>query len=132
MALNVLIVDDSATVRSVIAKTLELAELPIREVYEASNGAEALLVLEDHWVDLVFSDLNMPVMDGVALVEKMAEDDLLKTLPVIVVSTEGSATRIEQLKDKGIRAFIRKPFTPEMLRETVESVLQGAWRESRS
>lgn len=129
MALNVLIVDDSATVRAVIGKTLRLAELPIQELHEASNGVEALAQLKAHWVDLVFTDLNMPEMDGVALVGKMSEDDLLKTVPVIVVSTEGSATRIEELKRKGIRAFVRKPFTPETIREAVENVLEGSGYE---
>lgn len=125
MALNVLIVDDSATLRAVIIKSLRMAELPIQEVYEAPNGAEALKTLRENWVDLVFTDLNMPVMDGLALVEQMAKDDLMKTTPVIVVSTEGSATRIGELKSKGVRAFVRKPFTPEFIRETVERVLEG-------
>lgn len=125
MALNVLIVDDSATLRAVIIKTLRMAELPIQEVYEAPNGEEALKALRDNWVDLVFTDLNMPVMDGLAMVDRMAQDDLMKTTPVIVVSTEGSATRIEELKSKGVRAFVRKPFTPELIRETVECVLEG-------
>jgi two-component system chemotaxis response regulator CheY len=125
MSLNILIVDDSSTLRAVIAKTLRMAELPIQEVHQASNGAEALKVLGEHWVDLVFTDLNMPVMDGLALVERMAQDDLMKTTPVIVVSTEGSATRVEELKQKGVSAFVRKPFTPELIRETVETVLQG-------
>ncbi|MDX9974040.1 MAG: response regulator [FCB group bacterium] len=125
MALNVLIVDDSATLRAVIIKTLRMAELPIQEVYEAPNGEEALKALRDNWVDLVFTDLNMPVMDGLAMVDRMAQDDLMKTTPVIVVSTEGSATRIEELKSKGVRAFVRKPFTPELIRETVERVLEG-------
>lgn len=125
MALNVLVVDDSATVRSVIAKTLRLAEVPINELHEASNGEEALMVLRDQWIDLVFSDLNMPVMDGMALVERMSSDELLKVIPVIIVSTEGSTTRIEELKLKGISGFIRKPFTPEQVREMIDQVLGG-------
>lgn len=125
MALNVLVVDDSATVRSVIAKTLRLAEVPINELHEASNGEEALVVLKDQWIDLVFSDLNMPVMDGMALVDRMSSDDILKAIPVIIVSTERSTTRIEELKLKGISGFIRKPFTPEQMREMIDSVLGG-------
>lgn len=125
MALNVLVVDDSATVRSVIAKTLRLAEVPINELHEASNGEEALVVLKDQWIDLVFSDLNMPVMDGMALVDRMSSDEILKAIPVIIVSTEGSTTRIEELKLKGISGFIRKPFTPEQVREMIDSVLGG-------
>jgi two-component system chemotaxis response regulator CheY len=62
-------------------------------------------------------------MGGVEMIERMHEDDYLKKIPVIVVSTEGSATRIEQLKTKGVCAYIRKPFTPELIRKVVDDVL---------
>jgi len=123
MALNILIVDDSATVRAVIIKTLEIAGIPVNELYQAENGQEALDLLAEHWIDLVFADINMPVMNGIEMVERMSADGLLKTVPVIIVSTEGSATRIEQLLGKGVSAFIRKPFTPEMLREAVDNIM---------
>jgi two-component system chemotaxis response regulator CheY len=125
MALNILVVDDSMTVRAVIAKTLHLAELPINELYQASNGKEALDILNDHRIDLVLADINMPVMSGIEMIEKMSEDGLLKTIPVIIVSTEGSTTRIEHLKSKGISAYVRKPFTPEKIREVVDDILGG-------
>ena len=123
MSLNILIVDDSATVRAVIKKTLEIAEVPVSELYQAENGQEALDALSANWIDLVFADINMPVMTGIELVEKMAEDGLLKTVPVVIVSTEGSATRIEELKAKGVSAYIRKPFTPELLRSVVDDIV---------
>lgn len=129
MAINVLVVDDSETVRQVIAKTLQLANLPIGQVFMAGNGKEALDVLADNWVDLVFSDINMPVMGGIELIERMRGDELLKTIPVIVVSTEGSATRIEELRAKGVSAYVRKPFTPETLRKVVEDVLGAVKNE---
>jgi two-component system, chemotaxis family, chemotaxis protein CheY len=123
MALKILIADDSATVRAVIAKALAIAGIPVGEVMEASNGQEALDILGKNWVDLVFTDLNMPVMGGMEMIAKMAESDLLKTVPVVVISTEGSASRVEELKAKGISAYLRKPFTPEMLREVVNNTL---------
>ena len=123
MSLNVLIVDDSQTVREIIAKTLEMAQIPVGERFTAANGKEALDILRDQWIDLVFSDINMPVMGGVEMIEKMSQDDVLKNIPVVVVSTEGSATRIEQLKQKGVDAYIRKPFTPERLREVVDQII---------
>jgi two-component system chemotaxis response regulator CheY len=125
MAFNVLVVDDSTIVREIIAKTLQLADVPVNELHEAANGEEALTVLGNHWVDLVFTDINMPVMGGMEMIEKMADDAMLKTIPVIVVSTEGSATRIEQLKTKGISAYVRKPFTPETIRRVVNEVMGG-------
>lgn len=123
MALNILVVDDSETVRSIILKTLKLSGLELNEPLQASNGHEALAVLRDNWVDLVLTDINMPDMGGVELIEHMKQDDVLKTIPVVVVSTEGSATRIEELKEKGVRAYIRKPFTPEQIRGVLDEVL---------
>ena len=123
MAYNILIVDDSDTVRAVIAKTLELAGVEVSQLHQAANGQEALAVLKDEWVDLVFTDINMPVMTGVELIQKMAEEGSLDTTPVVVVSTEGSKTRMEELMNKGVRAYIRKPFTPESLKEVVDNVL---------
>jgi len=123
MALNILVVDDSETVREIIAKTLELAQVPVSELFMAANGKEALDILAEHWVDLVFSDINMPVMGGVEMIERMHEDELMKTIPVVVVSTEGSATRIDQLKSKGVSAYIRKPFTPELIRKVVDDII---------
>jgi two-component system chemotaxis response regulator CheY len=126
MALNILVVDDSKTVRAVIVKTLALARVPVGDVFQASNGQEALDIMKGHWIDLVFSDINMPVMDGVEMIERMQQDEVLRAIPVIVVSTEGSATRIEQLKAQGVRAYIRKPFTPEMVRGVVDEVIGAA------
>lgn len=123
MAFNILLVDDSNTVRSVIKKAFRLAEVPVNELHEASNGKEALDILSNHWIDIVFSDINMPVMTGIELVDKMRADGLLKTVPVVAISIEGSAARIEELKAKGVSAYIRKPFTPELIREVVEEIL---------
>ena len=125
MALNILVVDDSAVVRAVFSKTFKLIGIPVGELYQAANGKEALEILNENWVDLVFSDINMPVMGGVEMIEKMSDDGLLKTIPVVVVSTEGSTTRIEQLKSKGISAYIRKPFTPELVRKVVDDIVGG-------
>jgi len=123
MAYNILVVDDSSIIRSVIKKTLKLAEVPVNELYEAENGKEGLERLTEHWVDLVFADINMPVMTGIEMIDKMAADGLLKTIPVVIVSTEGSATRFDELSKKGVKAYIRKPFTPEVLRDVVKQVM---------
>ncbi|MBI5095374.1 MAG: response regulator [Candidatus Hydrogenedentes bacterium] len=126
MSLNILVVDDSITVRAVIAKTLEVAGVSVNCLYQAANGKEALDILAEQWVDLIFSDINMPIMGGVEMIEKLNADATLSCIPVIVVSTEGSATRMEELKSKGVRAYIRKPFTPEMVRKVVDDITGGA------
>ena len=124
MSMNVLVVDDSRTMRALIIKTLKLAGLEVDELFQAADGGEALEIMEVSHVDLVLSDINMPGMNGVEMIEKMNERDLLKEIPLIVLSTEGSDERITSLKDKGIRAFLRKPFSPEALREVVDGVVE--------
>lgn len=119
MALDVLVVDDSDIIRSMVKKTLRLAELPLGNVYEAANGREALDVLDGNWVDLVLADLNMPVMDGIEMVDRMKASRDIAGIPVIVISTEGNAKRIEEMRSKGVAEFIRKPFTPESIRDAV-------------
>ncbi|MGQ9610293.1 MAG: response regulator [bacterium] len=123
MLYNILIVDDSRTTRAVISKTLNLAGVPINELYEAENGKIALDILEKKWIDLVLADINMPEMDGVEMVDRMSKDGLLRTIPVVVVSTEGSQTRIEEMRSKGVKAYVRKPFTPEVIKSIVENIL---------
>jgi len=123
MGLKVLLVDDSETVRAVMAKTFDLAGLDIEAVHHAANGKEALAVLRQESVDLVFTDINMPVMGGVEMLETMKQDSALANIPVVIVSTEGSATRVDQLKEKGVSAYVRKPFTPEGLREVIDSII---------
>ena len=123
MAYNILVVDDSRTMRAVLLKTLSMTELNLGEIYVAENGRDALDKLRDHWVDLVMTDLNMPEMTGLELIDKMAADGMLKSTPVIVISTDGSAERVEGLLEKGVREFIRKPFTPEAITEAITKVL---------
>jgi two-component system chemotaxis response regulator CheY len=123
MAYNILIVDDSETVRAVVGKAIEMAGIPIKSLLTAINGKEALELLGREWVDLVFADINMPVMGGVEMIRLMKADIDMKDIPVIVLSTEGSITRIKGLLDSGVNAFLRKPFTPEALKTTIESVL---------
>jgi two-component system chemotaxis response regulator CheY len=121
MSLNVLVVDDSTVVRTVIIKTLRILKLPLGEVYEAANGLEALDTLEANWIDLVFADINMPVMNGEEMIERMRANPAWADLPLVVVSTEGSETRIERLERKGAR-FIHKPFAPEIVRDVVREL----------
>lgn len=123
MAYNILIVDDSRVTRAIIAKTLGYAEVPINELYQAENGAEALKILNKNWIDLVLADINMPVMNGIEMIDKMSEDSLLKIIPVVVISTEGSQARIDELKSKGVREFVRKPFRPGIIKDIVNSIL---------
>ena len=122
MTLNVLIVDDSATMRSMLVKTLQMSGLPLGTVSQASNGKEGLELLDREWVDIVFLDINMPVLSGMEMIESMRKKPELVNTPIIVVSTESSQTRIEEVQSKGVK-FIHKPFTPERVREIVQSIV---------
>ena len=118
MRFNVLVVDDNRVMRRVMIRTLEMTGLPLGEVHEAGDGAEALEVLQSHWVDLALVDINMPVMNGEELIDRVRDDPELRDLRIIVVSTEGSETRIEKVLRQNA-CFVHKPFTPEQIREAV-------------
>ena len=122
MSLNILIVDDSMVVRAVVHKALKLAGVPIEELYEAADGQEALNILEKHDVDLIFSDLMMPVMDGEAFVTCLNESGRINEIPVIVVSSAAGTERMIRLQKLGVKGFIHKPFTPEQIGDVVGKV----------
>ena len=121
MALNILVVDDSAVMRKMIIKTMGMCGLPIGEIKQAANGREGLEELYKNWIDIVILDINMPVMNGEEMIDEMQQDPEIKDIPVVVISTEGSSTRIDRLKERGAM-FIQKPFTPEMIRDTIYEV----------
>jgi len=123
MGINILIVDDSKIIRGVISKTLHLSGIEIGTIYEAGNGKEALEVLRNNWVDLILTDINMPEMNGIELIDEICKDEILRTIPIAIISTEGSQTRVEELKSKGVKAYLRKPFTPESLRNMIIELL---------
>lgn len=123
-SLNVLIVDDSATTRALIKRTLRLAKLPGGEVFEASHGFEALAVMDRFHVDLVLADLHMPQMGGVELTRAMRADESTREIPVVIVSAEPNSETLDNLRrTPGVRGCIRKPFTPEMVRDVVGAIL---------
>ena len=121
MALNVLVVDDSAVMRKMIIRSLQLSGLPIGKISEAGNGKEGIEVLEQNWIDLALIDINMPVMNGEEMIEEIRNNQQMKDLPIIVVSTESSESRIEMLQKKGA-GFVHKPFNPATLRETIKKL----------
>ncbi|TVR57858.1 MAG: response regulator [Gemmatimonadales bacterium] len=121
MAFNVLVVDDSAVMRTMIIRTLRMTGVRLWQIHEASHGREALEILDDHWVDLALVDINMPVMNGEEFIDRVREDPITRDLSIIVVSTESSETRINKILGRGA-SFIHKPFRPESLREAILNV----------
>jgi two-component system chemotaxis response regulator CheY len=92
--------------------------VPLGEIYQAGNGQEGLQAIEENWVDLALVDLNMPTMGGEEMIQELRANADSATLPVVVISTESSDTRIATLRDKGA-GFIHKPFKPEELKEQI-------------
>ncbi|MFC1552574.1 response regulator [Candidatus Latescibacterota bacterium] len=123
MVLNILIVDDSEVMRKVIRRIMSLSGFELGVVMEAEHGEEALSVLNDNWIDVVISDINMPVMNGIELLKKMKETESMASTPVIVVSTEGRSERIEEIMNLGAAGFITKPFNPEDIRGVISEAL---------
>lgn len=126
MLYSILIVDDSLPMRAVIKRTLKAAGYGASHLLEAANGEEALALMKNSWVDLVITDYNMPVMDGLAFIRAMKGQDLFQDIPVVVVSTEGSQTRIDEFMKAGAAGYITKPFTAEAVRDVIVTILGEA------
>lgn len=125
MAFRVLIVDDSPAMRTFIRRVLELSGLELSGCLQASGGDQALTLLRHECVDVILTDINMPGMDGEQFVSRLEADELLRAVPVIVVSTDGTEGRIHRMLSLGARGYVTKPFLPETLREELERVLEA-------
>jgi two-component system, chemotaxis family, chemotaxis protein CheY len=123
MAFHLMIVDDSPAMRAFIARVVELSGLDVGKCLQASNGREALDLLGEHWVDIILTDVNMPTMNGEEFLRRLEQDELLRTVPVLVISTDGSEHRVHRMMALGARGYITKPFSPELLRERMEQLL---------
>ncbi len=123
MPYSLLIVDDSKSMRSVIRKVLEMSGFKADNYFEAGHGQEALEVMSGHGIDLILTDINMPVMDGMELLAEMRRRPELSAVPVIVVSTEGSTERQAEAMSLGAAGYLQKPFQPEEVRRLLEKCL---------
>jgi two-component system chemotaxis response regulator CheY len=123
--LKVLIVDDSAVMRKIVERALRQAGLDLAEVLEASNGAEGLAQVAKGSLDMILSDINMPVMDGLEFLKNLATMESAKGVPVVMITTEGSEARVVEALSAGARGYLRKPFTPEQVKERVAPLLGG-------
>jgi two-component system chemotaxis response regulator CheY len=123
MAFNVLIVDDSSSMRAIVRKIIKVSGFNIGEVREAADGKEAIQVLTEEWVDLVLTDINMPNMNGLELISAMKKDEMLKSIPVVMVTTEGSEKRVQESMELGASGYIKKPFLPEDIKRTLSSIM---------
>lgn len=129
--MKALIVDDSAMMRKVVERALRQAGVNLTEVAQANNGAEALEILREaassqNGIDLIFSDINMPVMDGLEFVEKRKEEGLAPGAPVVMITTEGSSPLVMRALAAGAKGYICKPFTTDQVKACVMPLLSAA------
>ena len=124
MDLNVLIVDDSSAIRKILVRVLSQTDLPIKQVHEANDGAEALKIVEANDVSLILSDINMPSMDGLEFLRQLRAQNLAPGVPVVMITTESSEEHVKQAILAGAQGYIRKPFTADQVKERVLPLLQ--------
>lgn len=125
MAFNVLVVDDSLSMRAIIKKIIGMSGFDVGEIAEAGNGLEALDKLEDFWADVVLTDIHMPEMDGVELLEKIKSNPMTEELPVIMITTESRDEVVSGALEKGAAGYIKKPFRPEDIKALLNDILGG-------
>jgi len=123
MAYSILLTDDSRLIRKSLRMAFDMTGFPIKKIYEADSGRGSIDVLSSNWVDIVFLDLNMPEVSGFEVLEYMASREELSDIPVIVVTTPINNQKIE-LGKKNVLAVIDKPFTPEIIRDTLNLLME--------
>jgi two-component system chemotaxis response regulator CheY len=119
---KILIVDNSMVIRKVISKLLQNTNLKGAEVFQAENGEQALELVEEHGFELIFLDLNMPLMNGFEFLENFSSHERYDQTKVVVVTTEGSDERKKELEDLGVEDRILKPIKPEQFEKTIEAL----------
>ena len=124
--MRILIVDDSSMMRALIKRVVKLTAVPVDEILEAGDGAEALKLLESHDVQLLLTDINMPVMNGADLLRRVATNDRWRDLTRVIISTDGSTERREEAADLSVRCYLKKPFSPEVLRDVLTHAAEAA------
>jgi two-component system, chemotaxis family, chemotaxis protein CheY len=124
--IHTLIVDDSSVMRKIVERSLRQAGIEEMVVHEAGNGIEALELLRAGKMDLILSDINMPAMDGLELLRQIKAQNLAPGVPVVMITTESSEEHVKQAIASGARGYIRKPFTPEQVKERVLPLIEAA------
>jgi two-component system chemotaxis response regulator CheY len=123
MAFNLLIVDDSVSIRQIIKRVISISGFVTCDIYEAENGLAAIKVLAGKQVDLILSDIHMPQMDGITLLEKVKKNKSLCHIPVVMVTTEAREQLVNKVMELGASGYITKPFHPEEIKQLLQRIL---------
>ncbi len=120
---RIVIADDSATARLFISRCLAIIGLGEATLVEAENGREALSLLKEEMADLLVTDLNMPVMDGLTLLKWVKSSPRLHDLPVLVITSAGNPAKERELKDLGAFGVLNKPVSPAVLLDALKPIM---------
>ena len=121
---KILIVDDSATMRKIIMRVLRQADFQAETILEASNGVEGLQrLVSDPDIQLILSDINMPEMNGIDFVKAVRTKHDRVKMPMVMITTEGGEAMVQTALENGANGYVTKPFTPESIRQALESVV---------
>jgi two-component system chemotaxis response regulator CheY len=129
--MRALIIDDSVVMRKVVERAVRQAGIELNEVLQANNGAEALEILRlpenaSGGLDIILSDINMPIMDGLQFLEARQAENLAMATPVIVITTEGNVEIVKRAIGAGAKGYICKPFTSDQIRARIAPLLLAA------
>lgn len=127
MAFNILVVDDSATMRALVKRVVQMSGIAVGEMFDADNGRAALEVLENNWIDIVLSDINMPEMNGIEMLRRLKVNDVEANVPVIFITTEGGEKTVSEAMSLGAAGYVKKPFVPETIRTVMLEALEKAY-----
>ena len=119
---KILIVEDSVTMRQLLG--FALRRLGDVSILEAGDGLEGLKLLQSEHIDVALIDINMPIMDGFKLIKHIRQDQHLKNLPIIIITTEGGSASMEKAKGLGVNHYITKPIRQSEVVETVRGFLK--------
>jgi len=111
--------------RKIVGRSLRQAGLDVVQLLEASNGSEALSLARENPVDLILSDINMPLMDGLEFVRQLRGIESTQQTPVVMITTEAGEGHVVEALSLGASGYIRKPFTPEQIKERIIPLLRG-------
>jgi two-component system chemotaxis response regulator CheY len=124
MESDVLIVDDSAAIRKILQRVLRQTGMSIGTIHEAGNGQEALELLKSRKAHLVLTDINMPKMDGLQFLAAMKASPQWRSIPVVMITTEGGETKVGEAVKLGAAGYVRKPFTADQIKEKLVGFLE--------
>ena len=124
--MRILVVDDSMVMRKMIDRLVRAAGIDVTELIEANDGWEGLALVQSKDPDLILCDVNMPTMDGLEFLRNLKQASLPRRVPVVMITTEGSESRMAEAKASGAAGYIRKPFTVEQIKEQILPLLEAS------